>query len=314
MADPCILITGANGFIGSYTSLLFESLGHKIVPSDVVPRGRDLSLLPIMMATHPLDVTESKAIRELCEKEKVTYIFHAAHPARDEDPTVLNFCLQAMCSVLEAAKELDIQRVVLASSGAVYGQLRDKDHTPIMEADRVAIYPAYLYRSAKIQGEWLGSFYAQRHGVRFVALRFSSVYGPGQGKGIGEAIKNGFQGKSCRPYLTRLPDDLIFVKDVARAVSLACFCERPMSPAYNIASGRPYSEEDLRRAMQRQLPEVPFEIGKHPNAATIGPHRDRNLLDTTLAKEELGFVPEFDLDGGIHAIGEWVKGNLGAFR
>jgi len=44
MADPCVLITGANGFIGSYTALLFESLERKIVPLDVAPRGRELSL------------------------------------------------------------------------------------------------------------------------------------------------------------------------------------------------------------------------------------------------------------------------------
>ena len=40
-----ILITGANGFIGSHTTLLMESLGHNVIPVDVVPRSADLSLL-----------------------------------------------------------------------------------------------------------------------------------------------------------------------------------------------------------------------------------------------------------------------------
>jgi len=83
MADPCVLITGANGFIGSYTALLFESLERKIVPLDVGPRGRELSLLPITTATHSLDVTDAKAIRE------------RRTPPRTEDPTLLEFCLQA---------------------------------------------------------------------------------------------------------------------------------------------------------------------------------------------------------------------------
>ena len=52
MADPCVLITCANDFIGSYTALLFESLERKIVPLDVAPRGWELSLLPITTATH----------------------------------------------------------------------------------------------------------------------------------------------------------------------------------------------------------------------------------------------------------------------
>ena len=40
-----IFITGANGFIGSHTTLLMESLGHTVIPVDAVPRSTDLSLL-----------------------------------------------------------------------------------------------------------------------------------------------------------------------------------------------------------------------------------------------------------------------------
>jgi nucleoside-diphosphate-sugar epimerase len=83
-----------------------------------------------------------------------------------------------------------------------------------------------------------------------------------------------------------------------------------MSRAYNIASGRPYTEKDLEQAMRGHLPDVTFELGKHPNAATIGLHRSRDLLDTTLAREELGWVPQFDLDSGIADIAEWVRRNI----
>ena len=54
MADPCVLITGANGFIGSYTALLFESLERKIVPLDVAPRGR----VPFML--RPFGFTQDR--------------------------------------------------------------------------------------------------------------------------------------------------------------------------------------------------------------------------------------------------------------
>jgi len=52
-----VLITGANGFIGSHTTRLMESLGHKVVPIDVVPRSLDLSLLDIKAVSHLLNVT-----------------------------------------------------------------------------------------------------------------------------------------------------------------------------------------------------------------------------------------------------------------
>src|ERR671924_680274 len=101
-----VLITGANGFIGSHTTLLIESLGHKVVPVDAVPRSMDLSLLGIKTASHLMDVTDAVAFRELCDKEKPTHIFHAAHPPRNEDPSVINFCYHAMTNILEASKAL----------------------------------------------------------------------------------------------------------------------------------------------------------------------------------------------------------------
>ncbi len=302
-----VLITGANGFIGSHTALLLESLGHRIVPLDVLPRSRDLSLLPIKTASHELDVTNAHAFSELSKKENITHIFHAAHPRRDEDPSVLNFCLQAMRNILETAKEMTLKRVVFSSSGALYGQLRKKDHSLVKEDDLVAIYPAYFYRSAKILAEWLGDFYSQHHGVSFVALRYSSVYGPGLGRGIPLELKKGVLGQKCYPYLTRLPDDPVYVKDVADAVSLALFHEPPLSRAYNIAFDHSYSEKDLEQTVRKILPEITFEIGKHPHAATVGAHRDRDALDITLVRRELGWSPKYDLEKGIADLAEWLR-------
>ena len=53
---------------------------------DVMPRSPDLSLLGIATASHLMNVTDDGAFRELCNREKPTHIFHAAHPPRDESP------------------------------------------------------------------------------------------------------------------------------------------------------------------------------------------------------------------------------------
>jgi len=309
-----ILITGANGFIGSHATSLFESLGHKVVPIDIFRRSHDLSLLPIRTASHLLDVTQSAPFNELCKSEGVTHIFHAAHPRRDENPAVLDFCYHAMTNILEVAKELRVQRVVYSSSGALYGQVRKRDHAPIKEDDPVSIYPTYFYRSAKILSEWLGDFYKEQYGVPFVALRYSSVYGPGLGRGIPLELKKGVLGQKCRPYLTRIPDDVIYVDDVTDAVRRALFTVNPLSRAYNIALDKAYGDEELKQAIQRAFPDLSFEIGKHPNAALVGPHRDRDVLDITRAKEELGWAPQISLDEGISRIGAWLKSHKAALR
>ena len=143
-----ILITGANGFIGSHVTKLMESLGHKVVPIDVVPRSPDLALLGVNTPSHIMNVTDIDGFRALCEKERPTHVFHAAHPPRDETPTVLNYCYHAMTNILEAAKELKIQRVVYSSSASIYGQLTKPGGSLVKEDDAVTIYPTYFYRAA----------------------------------------------------------------------------------------------------------------------------------------------------------------------
>jgi UDP-glucuronate 4-epimerase len=309
-----VLITGANGFIGSHATPLFESLGHKVVPIDIFRRSNDLALLPIQTTTHELDVTNTVPFRDLCKAENVTHIFHAAHPRREENPNVLDFCYHAMTNILETARELKVQRVVYSSSGALYGQLRKKDHSPIQEDDPVTIYPTYFYRSAKILSEWLGDFYKEKHGVPFVALRYSSVYGPGLGRGIPLEMKKGILGQECHPYLTRLPDDVIYVDDVTDAVRRALFSNKPLSRAYNIALDKAYGNEELEQAIRRALPGLSFEIGKHPNTATIGPHRDRDVLDISLAKKELGWAPTIYLEDGIARLAAWLTEHKARLR
>jgi UDP-glucose 4-epimerase len=301
-----ILITGANGFIGSHTTLFMESLGHKVVAIDVVPRSPDLSLLGIKTTSHLMNVTDAAAFRALCEKERPSHVFHAAHPPRDESPSVINYCYHAMTNILEAAKKFGIKRVVYSSSASIYGQLKKPDGSLIKEDDAVAIYPTYFYRAAKTVSEWMGNFYKEKHGVDFVALRYSSVYGPGLYRSIPLELKRGVLGQLCRPFLTRPLDDLIYIDDVTDAVRRALFADKPLSRAYNIGLDKAYTDEDLAQAIRKALPDLKFEIGQHPNAAEVAPHRMRNPLDISLAKRELDWAPKIYLEEGIERLAAWL--------
>jgi UDP-glucuronate 4-epimerase len=304
-----VLITGANGFIGSHTTLLLESLGHRVIPVDAMPRSTDLSLLGINTPSHIMDVTDSTAFRKLCDDEKPTHLFHAAHPPRNEDPSVLNFCYQAMTNILEAAKSLKMQRVVYSSSASIYGQLKKPDQSLVREEDAVTIYPTYFYRAAKTVSEWMGDFYREKHGVSFVALRYSSVYGPGLYRSIPLELKKGVLGQPCRPFLTRSLDDLIYIDDVVDAIRRALFIDRRPSRAYNIGLDKTYNSHDLVRAIRKALPDLKFEIGQHPNAAEVGPHRNRDPLDISLAKRELDWTPKIYLEEGIARLTKWLQEN-----
>ncbi|MDP2604518.1 MAG: NAD-dependent epimerase/dehydratase family protein [Deltaproteobacteria bacterium] len=247
-----VLITGANGFIGSHVTRLLESFGHEIIPIDVLPRSSDLSLLGIKTPSQLINVTDGPAFRELCAKEKPTHIFHAAHPPRDETPSVLHYCYHAMTNILEAARELKIKRVVYSSSASIYGQLIKRDGSLVREEDAVSIYPTYFYRAAKTVSEWMGDFSKEKHGVSFVALRYSSVYGPGLYRSIPLELKKGILGQPCRPFLTRPQDDPVYVDDVADAVRRALFADKPLSRAYNIGLDKTYHAKILLRRSGRR--------------------------------------------------------------
>jgi nucleoside-diphosphate-sugar epimerase len=301
-----VLITGANGFIGSHTSRLMEAFGHKIVPIDVVPRSTDLSLLGIKTPSHIMNVTDASAFRALCEKERPTHIFHAAHPPRDESPSVINYCYHAMTNILEAAKDLKIKRIVYSSSASIYGQLQKPAGGLVKEDDAVSIYPTYFYRAAKTVSEWMGDFYKGNQGVDFVALRYSSVYGPGLYRSIPLELKKGILGQRCRPFLTRPNDDLIYIDDVTDAVRRALFTDKCLSRAYNIGLDKTYVSDDLKHAIQKTLPDLQFEIGEHPNAAEVAPHRLRSPLDISLARRELDWKPKIYLEEGIARLTAWL--------
>lgn len=309
-----VLITGANGFIGSHVTRLLESRGHRVIAIDVVPRSPDLDLLGITTSSHLMDVTDTAAFRGLCEREKPTHVFHAAHPPRTETPAVLNYCYHAMTNILEAAKDLGIKRVVYSSSASIYGQLKKAEGSLVKEDDAVTIYPTYFYRAAKTVSEWMGDFYKEKHGIDFVALRYSSVYGPGLYRSIPLELKKGILGQACRPFLTRPLDDLIYVDDVAEAVGRALFADNRLSRAYNIGLDRAYTDEDLRRAIRKALPDLQFEIGRHPNAAEVAPHRLRNPLDISLARRELDWSPQIYLDDGIARLSAWLVKHKDALR
>jgi nucleoside-diphosphate-sugar epimerase len=102
---------------------------------------------------------------------------------------------------------------------------------------------------------------------------------------------------------------LIYVDDVVDAIRRALFADKSLSRAYNIGLDKGYTNEDLVKAIRKALPDLQFEIGQHPNAAEVAPHRMRNPLDISLAKKELDWTPKIYLEEGIGQLATWLQAN-----
>ncbi|HEY3152356.1 MAG TPA: hypothetical protein VGK65_11900 [Candidatus Binatia bacterium] len=107
---------------------------------------------------------------------------------------------------------------------------------------------------------------------------------------------------------------MIYIDDVVEAVGRALFADKPLSRAYNIGLDKTYVSDDLKRAIQKALPDLRFEIGEHPNAAEVAPHRMRSPLDISLAKKDLGWEPKIYLEEGIAKLAKWLEENKARLR
>ena len=96
--------------------------------------------------------------------------------------------------------------------------------------------------------------------------------------------------------------------------NVRCLPGNLFSRAYNIGLDKAYVSEDLKRAIQKALPNLQFEIGEHPNAAEVAPHRLRSPLDIALAKRELEWTPKIYLEEGIAKLAAWLRDHKNELR
>ena len=212
-------------------------------------------------------------------------------------------------NVLEAARIGNIERVVFTSSkgilSAAAGEYGYPTYKAIDEDYPTAPQGALLvYGSSKIVGESMGQHYANIYGFEFLALRFSTIYGIGKSERHGsiaihsKMIENGILGAHTKiNYGGDEKDDMIYVKDCANAIVLACFAKKPEHCVYNISNGRAYSLHELANSINKVNPKASFDIGSGLDYMNIpGTYC---VLDYSRAKEELDYVPKYGLDEGV---------------
>lgn len=298
------LVTGGAGFIGSNLVDALVSRGDSVAVVDNLSTGRRSNLDAAISAgatLHEVDVTDADALTAAIAKYRPDVVFHlaaqidvrrsVADPGWDAEVNV-----RGMINTLEAARRGGVARIVYSSTGgAIYGEA-DVHPTP----ETSPLRPLAPYGQSKYAGEGYCSLYHRLHGLSSVILRYANVYGPRQdplGEGGVIAIFCGHLQAETRPTVfgdgaqTR---DYTYVGDVVAANLLAA--ETPRTGCFNIGTGHETSVLDLVHAMQPMSDNGRF-------VATFAPARQgevlRSVLDSSLARAELGWRPEVDLHEGL---------------
>jgi len=185
---PTVLVTGGAGFIGAHLAkrLIAEKYRVIIVDNlnDYYDPGLKKDRLKILLkglkfVFYKVDITDRKALEKIFKKHKIGIICHlAAQPGVRHsliDPWVYGTTnVQGTINLMELAKNSRVSQFILASSSSVYGE---KAKIPFSESYKIDS-PASLYGATKMATELMGYAYHHLHGLKVVALRFFTAYGP----------------------------------------------------------------------------------------------------------------------------------------
>ncbi len=174
-----ILVTGGHGFIGRHVCSVLSAHNKNVVALDRKDPNRSSGEM-----TYPsvkCDVSNKDQVKRILRQHSFTTIVHLAsllNTASQQAPlhaTSIN--IGGSMNILEGAKEFRIPKVIYSSSISVYGSKPDRRNREVSETESAA--PQDIYGAAKRYVEILGDAYCQQFGIQFVALRISTVIGPG---------------------------------------------------------------------------------------------------------------------------------------
>jgi len=293
------LVTGGAGFIGSHIADALVDAGHSVTVIDDLSRGRRAQVNAAAQFVE-IDITSDGLAATVAAARPEVIFHHAAQmdvresvrdPLHDADVNVVG-----TVNVLRSAVDAGARRVVFASSGgAIYG-----DAAVIPTPEDHPCLPASPYGTAKLCAEAYGGTFSRQAGLDFVALRYANVYGPRQDP-HGEAgvvaifatrllhgepsVING-DGTQTRDY--------VHVQDVVRA-NLAAVDGPP--GVYNIGTG---VEMDVN-TVYRMLAAACGGGGAAGHGAAKPGEQRRSCLDTTFARERLGWAATIPFEEGLRS-------------
>jgi UDP-glucuronate 4-epimerase len=309
-----ILVTGAAGFIGSHLVSTMLERGWRVTGVD----NFDPFYSPAVKRSniqrhlqHPayrlvrVDIRNAQALRA---RVSGTYdaIVHLAAKAgvrpSIEDPVAYTETnVRGTQNMLELARQCGVRQFVFASSSSVYGV---NPRVPWSENDAVLL-PISPYASTKVSGELMGYTYSHLYGIRFIALRFFTVYGPAQRPDL--AIH-----KFARLIRQRKPipvfgdgstsRDYTYVEDTVAGIVAAVEYSRTQYEVINLGNERTVPLTEVITTIEELLG-VHAELAWQPEQPGDVP---RTWADVTKARELLQYAPNTAFSTGVARFLAWL--------
>jgi ADP-L-glycero-D-manno-heptose 6-epimerase len=285
-----IIVTGATGFIGH--NIVHElDKEHEVIATGT-ENEQEVSIKGklVMKPFYEFDWDTVDEIDAVCHQAAIC-------DTRVMDEELINFVnAEASANFFEAAIKKGAKIIVYASSTSVYG----RNPPPYMESHKLNALNPYG-KSKVLQEELVTELQKKYPEVIFVGLRYANVYGPGEGhkdKMANMIYQLAQQMKTGNPKLFKHGEqkrDQVYVKDVVRANKLALQAQK--SGIYNCATGTAVTFNQIIKLLNQQMgTDKEVEYIDNPYESFF---QNFTQCDMSLAKEELGYEPEYDIESGI---------------
>lgn len=323
------LVTGVAGFIGSNLLEKLLQLDQSVVGLDDFSTGKRGNLKQVESLVTPAQWARFKFIEgniadlEVCRRacSGVDYVLHQAAlgsvPRSLAEPLATHAAnVTGFINMLTAARDLQVKRMVYASSSAVYG-----DDPGLPKVENVIGTPLSPYAASKWMNEIYAGIFARNYNFPTIGLRYFNVFGPRQDpEGAYAAVIPKWISSVLRGEPVHINGDggtsrdFCCVANVVQANLLAATASRPeaLNQVYNIALGDRTTLNELfahiQAGLTRRDPALPVISPVHKEFRA-GDVRS-SLADISKARELLGYTPLHRFSEGLEMALDWYRANL----
>tara|TARA_Y100000034_G_scaffold117993_1_gene158194 strand:- start:8222 stop:9154 length:933 start_codon:yes stop_codon:yes gene_type:complete len=303
-----VLVTGGAGFIGSH--IVDQLLGkeYEVVVLDDLSKGNRENL-PVGVKIIEADITE-----DLCNiflEEEPDIVIHTAAQvmlrASIEDPVFdAKTNILGTINVLEACRKAGVKKIVYTSTGGA--RVGEPEYLPVDEGHK--INPSSPYGISKHTAEHYVKMYGDLYGIDYKIFCFGNVYGPRDDPANGR-LTSVFINKILAGENPKIFGTGENTRDYLYAIDLAEFLvdsleKETKSKLFHLANGEQTSVKDVV-SMLKKVSGRDFEV-EHIEAIK-GEVKDI-VLDTSLARNELGWKAEHSFEEGLRETYTWFEKNV----
>jgi UDP-glucuronate 4-epimerase len=309
-----VLVTGGAGFIGSHLVEQLLAQNYSVAILDDFNNFYDPAIKHANIASviddapvFRVDWRDKHAVRDFLHRENFDAVAPLAaragvRPSIAQPELYYEVNVNGTLHLLDAARNIEVERFILASSSSVYGISKSVPFSEDLHLTQT-ISP---YAATKIAAEFLCSTFSHLYGMRVVALRFFTVYGPRQRPDLaihqftrkilaGEPIDQFGDGTTRRDYT--------YIDDIIQGVLAAMKYDGAMFDIFNLGENETVQLRDLIEQIERtvgkkasinRLPEQPGDV-------------PLTCADISKARRLLGYAPTTKLAEGLPKFVDWFR-------